>query len=153
MVRRPGVIPEITRLSSSAGITALGIVATEWPHNPWIIGLIAISGVVATHVVPSVNQKGTIMTNPTGAELMGIARPVETAAQPAIAPVETEVNAVETAITDPTTENTETAVADAVPAVEAVAKVAPGVAQAIRDAAQALHQTADALLEHAKSLV
>jgi hypothetical protein len=134
---------EALRVVVTGVITALS--ATN-SHNPYALAIIAGVSAFATHAVPSIIQKGSTMTTPTGPELMGIVKPVETAAEPAVAPVETDAVAVETAIKDPDTENVETAVTDAVPAAEAVVKAAPGVAQALREAADALRRAADNLL-------
>jgi hypothetical protein len=149
VVGNKGII-EAIRLLVAGAITALSSVDS---HNPYVLGAVTAASVLATHVVPSITQKGITMTTPVtpetpspGAVLMGIARPVETAVAPAVPAVETAAEAVETAVKTPDTENVETAVADAVPAVEAVVKVAPDAATALRDAADSLRKIADSLV-------
>jgi hypothetical protein len=132
---------EAIRLIVSAGITALGTLDAS--HNPWIPAVIGAASVFATHVIPSMSQKGTIMTTPTGSELMGLVKPVETAIEPVITPAETAVQAVETAVRTPDTETVETAVEEAVPAVEAAVKAAPHVALTLRNAAADLIKLAE----------
>jgi nucleotide-binding universal stress UspA family protein len=142
VVGRQGII-EAVRLIIAACITGLSATGS---HNPVIIAVSAGASVLATHVVPAVTQKGTIMSMPSGQELMGLVRPVETAVEPAVPAVETAAEATEEAVKLPTTENVETAVEDAVPAVEAAVKAAPDAAQALRDAADSLRKVADSLV-------
>jgi hypothetical protein len=131
---------EALRVAVTAVITAL---SASGSHNPYVLAIIAGASAFATHAVPSITQKGITMTSPTGAELMGIVKPVETAIEPVVAPAETEAEAIETAVKTPDTENVETAVADAVPAVEAAVKAAPGAAETLRNAAHDLLKLAE----------
>lgn len=132
---------EAVRLAATAGIATLGVAATYYPHNMWVPAIIAVAGAVGIHVVPSVSENGAKMS--TGPELMGLVRPVEEAAAPAIPAVETAAEAVEEAVKTPDTATVETAVTDAVAAGEEAVKVAPNVSATLRNAAADLIKLAE----------
>ena len=64
----------VVRTTATVGIAALTSLLLYYPHETWILAVLAVLGTVGIHAIPSVGQnKGVIMAEQlSGPELMGI---------------------------------------------------------------------------------